>query len=40
MRTEDVLIDKVSTRLLYNDEFRMAGAGGQYEDVAPGGHRK
>jgi len=32
--------DKVSTRLLYHDEFRMAGAGGQYEDVAPGCDRK
>jgi len=28
--------DAVSSRLLYHDEFRMAGADGRYEDVAPG----
>lgn len=27
---------KVTTRLAYHDEFRMAGATGSYEDVAPG----
>jgi hypothetical protein len=32
--------DKVSSRLLYHDEFRMAGPGGRYEDVAPGSDRK
>ena len=32
--------DAVSSRLLYHDEFRMAGAGGRYEDVAPGAGRK
>ena len=32
--------DAVSKRLLYHDEFRMAGANGRYEDVAPGGGRK
>ncbi len=28
--------DAVSRRLLYHDEFRMAGPGGRYDDVAPG----
>jgi len=28
--------DAVSKRVLYHDEFRMAGAGAAYEDVAPG----
>ena len=29
--------DAVSKRILYHDEFRMAGADATYEDVAPGG---
>lgn len=28
--------DAVARRLLYHDEFRMAGPGARYEDVAPG----
>lgn len=30
----------VSERVLYHDEIRVAGAGGRYEDVAPGGALK
>lgn len=30
-------IDKVTTRTVYHDEFRMAGPDGSYEAVAPGG---
>ena len=29
--------DAVTRRVLYHDEFRMAGVSGRYEDVAPGG---
>jgi len=32
--------DAVSSRVLYHDEFRMAGADGCYQDVAPGGGTK
>jgi hypothetical protein len=28
--------DAVSSRILYHDEFRMSGAGGGYDGVAPG----
>jgi hypothetical protein len=31
--------DAVTKRILYHDEFRMAGASGRYEDVAPGGRK-
>jgi hypothetical protein len=30
-------LDAVSYRVIYHDEFRMAGANGSYADVAPGG---
>ncbi len=29
--------DTISKRVLYHDEFRMAGADASYKDVAPGG---
>lgn len=32
--------DAVSKRILYHDEFKMAGAGGHYEDVAPRNNAK
>jgi len=35
-RNSRVPCDAVSRRVLYHDEFRMAGAGASYRDVAPG----
>ncbi len=35
-KNPDTPCDVVSKRILYHDEFRMAGAGATYDDVAPG----
>jgi len=36
-KTGFIVNPKVTQRLIYTDEYRMAGPGGSYEDVAPGG---